>query len=153
MLLTGKHAGHARIRGNDEWAERGDVWNYGKAVNDANLEGQRPILNTTITLGKVMQNAGYKTAVVGKWGLGAPNTEGIPTKIRPLIEDGVYAALANSDLSAQILAVMDKHTFYVLGPDLLARGIQNSVLEQIESVDYSGFVTLCTQYDKVVSWY
>ena len=70
-----------------------------------------------------------------------------------LIEDGVYAALANSDLSAQILAAMDKHTFYVLGPDLLARGIQNSVLEQIESVDYSGFVTLCTQYDKVVSWY
>ena len=25
MLMTGKHAGHARIRGNDEWAERGDV--------------------------------------------------------------------------------------------------------------------------------
>ncbi len=80
MLLTGKHAGHARIRGNDEWAERGDVWNYEKAVNDPNLEGQRPILNTTVTLGKVLQNAGYKTAVVGKWGLGAPLTEGIPNK-------------------------------------------------------------------------
>jgi len=80
MLLTGKHAGHARIRGNDEWAERGDVWDYEKAVNDPNLEGQRPILNTTVTLGKVLQNAGYKTAVVGKWGLGAPLTEGIPNK-------------------------------------------------------------------------
>jgi len=80
MLLTGKHAGHARIRGNDEWAERGDVWNFEKAVNDPNLEGQRPILNSTVTLGKVLQNAGYKTAVVGKWGLGAPLTEGIPNR-------------------------------------------------------------------------
>ena len=26
MLMTGKHAGHARIRGNDEWASRGEVW-------------------------------------------------------------------------------------------------------------------------------
>jgi len=80
MLLTGKHAGHARIRGNDEWASRGDVWNYEKAVNDPNLEGQRPILNSTITLGEVLQNEGYKTAIVGKWGLGAPLTDGIPTK-------------------------------------------------------------------------
>lgn len=80
MLMTGKHAGHARIRGNDEWAERGEVWNYEKAVNDPNLEGQRPILNTTVTLGEVFQNAGYKTALVGKWGLGAPLTEGIPNK-------------------------------------------------------------------------
>ncbi len=80
MLMTGKHAGHARIRGNDEWAERGDVWDFEKAVNDPNLEGQRPILNTTETLGEVMQKAGYKTAIVGKWGLGAPLTEGIPNK-------------------------------------------------------------------------
>ncbi len=80
MLLTGKHAGHARIRGNDEWASRGDVWNYKKAVNDPNLEGQRPILNSTVTLGEILQKAGYKTAIVGKWGLGAPLTEGIPNK-------------------------------------------------------------------------
>lgn len=80
ILLTGKHAGHAQIRGNDEWSERGDIWNYKKVVNDPNLEGQRPILNTTETIGKVMQKAGYKTAIVGKWGLGAPLTEGIPTK-------------------------------------------------------------------------
>jgi len=80
MLMTGKHAGHARIRGNDEWAERGEVWNFEKAVTDPNLEGQRPILNSTETLGEIMQKAGYKTGIVGKWGLGAPLTEGIPNK-------------------------------------------------------------------------
>jgi arylsulfatase len=80
MLMTGKHPGHAHIRGNDEWAERGDVWDFAKAVHDPNLEGQRPIQNSTVTLGEVMQSAGYKTGVVGKWGLGAPLTNGIPTK-------------------------------------------------------------------------
>lgn len=80
VLMTGKHSGHAHIRGNDEWAERGAVWDFEKAVNDPNLEGQRPIPNSSLTLGEVMQSAGYKTAIVGKWGLGAPLTEGIPTK-------------------------------------------------------------------------
>ncbi len=37
MLMTGKHAGHARIRGNDEWASRGEVWDFEKAINDPNL--------------------------------------------------------------------------------------------------------------------
>ena len=80
MLMTGKHPGHARIRGNDEWDSRGEVWDYEKAINDPNLEGQRPILNSTVTLGEVFQAAGYKTAIVGKWGLGAPLTDGIPNK-------------------------------------------------------------------------
>lgn len=80
MLMTGKHAGHAHIRGNDEWRERGEVWDFEKAVYDPNLEGQRPILQSTTTLGEVMQGAGYTTGIVGKWGLGAPLTDGIPTK-------------------------------------------------------------------------
>ena len=28
VLLTGQHLGHTYIRGNDGWAERGDIWNY-----------------------------------------------------------------------------------------------------------------------------
>lgn len=80
MLLTGKHAGHAFIRGNDEWTERGEVWNYAKAVNDPGLEGQRPIPDSTLTMGELLQQAGYETALVGKWGLGAPNTEGVPNR-------------------------------------------------------------------------
>ncbi|WP_020529290.1 arylsulfatase [Flexithrix dorotheae] len=79
VLLTGKHSGHAYIRGNDEWKERGDVWNYEKAFSDPKLEGQRPIPANTVTIGKLLQRAGYTTGVFGKWGLGAPETEGVPT--------------------------------------------------------------------------
>jgi len=78
VLLTGQHAGHAYIRSNDEWASRGDVWDFAKAVEDPNLEGQIPIPSSIPTIGNVLQKAGYKTAIVGKWGLGAPLTDGIP---------------------------------------------------------------------------
>jgi arylsulfatase len=79
MFLTGKHSGHSYIRGNDEWNERGDVWDYAAASKDPGLEGQRPIPNTTVTIGHQLQKAGYKTSLFGKWGLGAPESEGIPT--------------------------------------------------------------------------
>ncbi|SFO05025.1 arylsulfatase [Algoriphagus ornithinivorans] len=81
MLLTGLHSGHAYIRGNDEWRERGEVWDYAKAANDPNLEGQRPLPSGTLTIAKILQQNGYQTGIVGKWGLGAPLSEGIPTNL------------------------------------------------------------------------
>jgi len=80
VLMTGKHTGNAHIRSNDEWRERGEVWDFAKAVEDPNLEGQRPIPAGTPTVGRLLQQVGYQTAIVGKWGLGAPLTEGIPNK-------------------------------------------------------------------------
>ena len=80
VLMTGKHPGHAYIRGNDEWKERGNVWSYAAMNKDPNLEGQRPIPAGTKTIPRLLKAAGYATACVGKWGLGAPNTEGVPTK-------------------------------------------------------------------------
>jgi len=80
VLLTGKHSGHSFIRGNHEWPERGDVWDYHKMEEDPGLEGQYPIPEGTITFSKVLQGVGYRTACVGKWGLGAPFTDGIPGK-------------------------------------------------------------------------
>ena len=79
VLLTGLHTGHTYIRGNDEWKERGDVWNYEAVFNDQRLEGQRPLPDSIQTLAELMQNQGYITAFVGKWGIGAPGTEGVPT--------------------------------------------------------------------------
>ncbi len=80
VLLTGQHSGHAYIRGNHEWAERGDVWNFTKAEEDENLEGQFPIADSIRTLAEYLKTAGYRTGAVGKWGLGAPGSEGIPNR-------------------------------------------------------------------------
>ncbi len=79
-FLTGLHAGHAYIRGNDEMKEKGEVWDYLKASQNPYLEGQRPLLPGTVTIGRILQDAGYETAIIGKWGLGGPTSEGIPTK-------------------------------------------------------------------------
>ncbi len=80
-LLTGMHPGHMYVRGNDEWDSRGDVWNYKAVVEDANLEGQRPMPANTVTIASLLKEVGYKTSIIGKWGLGAPNTNSIPTKL------------------------------------------------------------------------
>ena len=71
-LLTGKHTGHAYIRDNDEMADRGDVW------NDPALEGQRPLADSEVTVAELLQQQGYATAAIGKWGLGWQGSEGDP---------------------------------------------------------------------------
>lgn len=59
-LLTGMHTGHTVIRGNKE----------------VQPEGQHPMPAATYTLAEMLQEAGYKTSVFGKWGLGFPGSEG-----------------------------------------------------------------------------
>lgn len=74
-LLTGLHTGHSYIRDNDEMTERGDVWS-----DPIKFEGQRPIPEGTVTLPLLLKKNGYTTAAIGKWGLGAPGTPGVPNK-------------------------------------------------------------------------
>ncbi|EWH10522.1 sulfatase [Catenovulum agarivorans DS-2] len=69
-LMTGLHSGHNQIRGNFELGDFTDEREY----------GQMPLKPGTTTLGTVMQKAGYHTALIGKWGLGGPNSYGVPTK-------------------------------------------------------------------------
>ncbi len=78
VLMTGVHTGHSQVRGNDEWADRGEVWNYRAMIADSTLEGQRPLADGTVTLALILQKNGYATGAVGKWGLGAPHTGGRP---------------------------------------------------------------------------
>jgi len=80
VLLTGMHSGHAYIRGNHEWGERGDVWDYRAMLADSTLEGQYPLPANTTSIGTLLQSAGYSTGMIGKWGLGAPHSEGIPNR-------------------------------------------------------------------------
>lgn len=78
-LLTGLHSGHAQIRSNDEMTERGNVWSIKAMRDNAELEGQAPLAPNTTTLATVMKQAGYSTAMIGKWGLGGPTSLSKPT--------------------------------------------------------------------------
>jgi arylsulfatase A-like enzyme len=80
VLMTGQHTGHSFVRGNDEWRDRGEVWSFAAMQEDPNLEGQRPLPDSIITIAELLKTKGYATACVGKWGLGAPYTEGAPNE-------------------------------------------------------------------------
>ena len=70
-----------------------------------------------------------------------------------LIEDGVYAAFDNTVVADKVKASLKDHKIYVLGPDVTARGMsEHHIIDGLEVVDYSGFVDLVTEYDKVQSW-
>ena len=81
ILLTGLHGGHTKIRGNHEYGSRGDVWDYYKMSDDPNLEGQYPIGKGELIFPKLLKDVGYNNAMVGKWGLGPPNSNSIPTEM------------------------------------------------------------------------
>jgi len=63
-LMTGQHTGHTRIRGNARY----------------------PLLPEDVTVAEVLKSApgapggGYKTALIGKWGLGEAGTTGVPNR-------------------------------------------------------------------------
>lgn len=70
-----------------------------------------------------------------------------------LIEDGVYAALANAAHAGKIIGRMDDFSFYVLGPDVAARGLSDApLIEGIDVVDYEGFVDMVAEHDATQSW-
>lgn len=70
MLMTGKHSGHSYIRGNYELGD----------FTDENEKGQLPLEAKAFTVAELLKLKGYATALVGKWGLGFKENEGIPTK-------------------------------------------------------------------------
>ena len=70
-----------------------------------------------------------------------------------LLEDGIYGAMAGTSKSAMVEDAMKDVSFYVIGPDLKARGIdENRVIAGINIIDYSGFVDLVAEHDKTQSW-
>lgn len=70
-----------------------------------------------------------------------------------LIEDGVYGAIKGASKSAVVSNAMSDLSFYVLGPDLKARGISEAkLIDGIKVVDYNGFVDLVAEHDTTQSW-
>ena len=69
-LMTGLHSGHAQIRGNFELG----------GFTDEEEFGQMPLNPGTQTVATMLADAGYRTALIGKWGLGGPGSHGTPNK-------------------------------------------------------------------------
>ena len=63
VLMTGQHMGHTYVRGN--------------AGRDVSIQSLRP---EDVTVAEVLKQAGYATALCGKWGLGddVPGNTGLP---------------------------------------------------------------------------
>lgn len=64
-IQTGLHSGHSQIRGNKE----------------IKPEGQEAMGANTYTIARLMKNAGYRTGMFGKWGLGQPGSVSTPNKM------------------------------------------------------------------------
>jgi arylsulfatase A len=68
VLMTGKHLGHAEIRGNQQAKVRFPQF----------TEGQHPLSESALTLAEHFKQLGYRTAAFGKWGLGPVGSTGDP---------------------------------------------------------------------------
>jgi arylsulfatase A-like enzyme len=62
VLMTGRHGGRCRVRGNAPMAQR----------------LKQSLMPDDVTVAKLLKQAGYATALVGKWGLGDHDTPGHP---------------------------------------------------------------------------
>ena len=68
VLMTGQHTGHTRVRGNH-------------GINTPKHDGQDgriPLTPDDVTVAAALKEAGYATAITGKWGLGEPGSTGLP---------------------------------------------------------------------------
>ena len=118
-LMTGLHTGHAYIRGNREV----------KPV------GQEPLPAGTVTVARLLKDAGYATALCGKWGLGGPGSEGHPNN-------------EGFDYFFGYLCQRHAHNYY---PEFLWENgsqypLEGNVLPEPKRPDGSGEATVKTTY-------
>ena len=71
-----------------------------------------------------------------------------------LTEDGVSHAQADSDQAKAMTRRMKDCSFFVLGPDLASRGLEESILAAgIRTIGYDGFVDLVATHEVTQSWF
>lgn len=67
-LMTGLHTGNTFIRGNlSQKCSDGELYDL-------------PLPKEAVTVADIFKQANYATACIGKWGMGGPDTEGLPSK-------------------------------------------------------------------------
>ncbi len=71
-LMTGQHQGHTYVRGNTTL--KPVPGQSGAAAT------RLPLRPQDVTVAEVLKAAGYATGLIGKWGLGEPDTTGIPNR-------------------------------------------------------------------------
>ena len=76
--MTGQHLGHSYIRnnGNPKGRKKDPKDTSGLAF----FPGQNPIPDETVTMAEVLKAQGYRTAAIGKWGLGFEGSPGDPNR-------------------------------------------------------------------------
>lgn len=90
-LLTGKHMGHAAIRENSahllgkpsKYSDpdmKKAATRFEKYKKEDGFPGQLAMPASEVTIAKLLQQNGYATACIGKWGLGHPSDEGSPLR-------------------------------------------------------------------------
>ena len=109
--MTGQHMGHTHVRGN--------------AGGDMSRQSLR---NQDLTVAEKLKEAGYATALIGKWGLGEVGQEGHPLK-------------QGFDYLYGYLNQVHAHNFY---PEFLWRSekkhMLSNVVQRVEKKKYGGFV-------------
>lgn len=68
VLMTGLHTGHTRVRNNSGF----------NAPKHDGQEGRIPLHADDFTVARLLKDAGYRTGIAGKWGLGEPGSTGLP---------------------------------------------------------------------------
>jgi arylsulfatase A-like enzyme len=118
VLMTGQHLGHTRVRGN------------AGAENPA----AQTLRAGDVTVARLLQHAGYATALIGKWGLGETGSEGAPNR-------------QGFDYFYGFLNQTHAHNHY---PDFLWRNADKvalpNVVTPMGSVPGAGYATRRVQY-------
>ncbi len=101
-LMTGLHTGHCRTRG-----------------NGGTPKGNVPLAPDDLCVAEVLKKAGYRTGLIGKWGLGEEESTGIPTK-------------KGFDFFYGYLNQTHAHNYY---PDFLWRNETKEKIDNLQSKD------------------
>lgn len=100
VLMTGQHTGHCRVRGNSPGLLKAE----------------------DVTLAEVLKGAGYKTACIGKWGIGAPP---------PLSDPNDHGF----DLFYGYVSMWHAHNFY---PEFFIRNGKQKALRNVSQEQWKG---------------